>query len=87
MKINPIGHLVKTNPIQTQSKPILEGMNVNFCAAGYYESKPTFAANNPNLDITAAWSSAARIRLSAGPNLGRIHNHAASVFLCLVIFG
>ncbi len=56
---------------QTQSKPILERMNVNFCAAGYYESKPTFAANNPNLDITTAWSSAARIRLSAGPNLGR----------------
>ena len=24
MKINPIGHLVKTNPIQTQSKPIGE---------------------------------------------------------------
>jgi len=23
MKINPIGHLVKTNPIQTQSNPIL----------------------------------------------------------------
>jgi len=22
MKINPIGHLVKTNPIQTQSNPI-----------------------------------------------------------------
>jgi len=27
--------------------PILKGMNVNFCASGYYESKPTFAANNP----------------------------------------
>jgi len=24
---------------QTQSKPILERMNVNFCATGYYESK------------------------------------------------
>jgi hypothetical protein len=24
MKINPIGHLVKTNPIQTQSNPIAE---------------------------------------------------------------
>ncbi len=56
---------------QTQSKPILERMNVNFCAAGYYESKPTFAANNPNLEFTTAWSSAARISLSAGPNLGR----------------
>ena len=22
MNVNPIGHLVKTNPIQTQSKPI-----------------------------------------------------------------
>jgi hypothetical protein len=43
----------KTNPIQTQSKPILERMNVNFCAAGYCEIKPTFAVrkgrpNNPN---------------------------------------
>jgi hypothetical protein len=59
MKINPIGHLVKTNPIQTQSKPILERMNVNFCAAGYYESKPTFAVrkgrpNNPNAEINTA---------------------------------
>jgi len=56
----------KTNPIQTQTKPILERMNVNFCAAGYYESKPTFAVrkirpNNPKVDITTAWSSAARI--------------------------
>jgi len=76
----------KTNPKQTQSKPILKGMNVNFCAAGYYESKPKFAANNPNLEFTTAWSSAARIRLLAGPNLGRIHSHAASVFLCSAIF-
>ncbi len=48
------------------SNPILERMNVNFCAAGYYESKPTFAVckgrpNNPNLDFTTAWSSVARI--------------------------
>ncbi len=56
---------------QTQTNPILEAMFVNFCAAGYYESKPTFAANNPNIEFTTAWSSAARIRLSAGPNLGR----------------
>jgi len=34
--------------------PILERMNVNFCATGYYESKPTFAANNPNVEITTA---------------------------------
>ena len=70
----------------------IKRMNVNFCAAGYYESKPTFAVrkgrlNNPNVDITTAWSSAARIRLLAGPNLGRIHSHAVSVFLCSVIFG
>jgi len=26
MKINPIGHLVKTNPIQTQSKPVLSAV-------------------------------------------------------------
>jgi hypothetical protein len=41
--------------------PILERMNVNFCATGYYESKPTFAANNPNVDITTAWTCGARI--------------------------
>ena len=28
--------------------PILEAMIVNFCAKGYYDSKPTFAANNQN---------------------------------------
>ena len=28
---------------QTQTKPILEAMFVNFCTAGYYESKPVFA--------------------------------------------
>jgi len=60
-----------SNPIQTQTKPILERMNVNFCATKYYESKPTFAANNPNLEFTTTWSCGARIRLSAGPNLGR----------------
>ncbi len=37
------------------------------------------------VEITTAWSSVARIRLSAGPNLGRIHNLAASVFLCSAI--
>ena len=36
-------------------------MNINFFAKGYYESKPTFAANNPNLVFTTAWSSAAKI--------------------------
>jgi hypothetical protein len=34
----------KTNPKRTQSKPILERLNVNFCATWYYESKPTFAS-------------------------------------------
>jgi len=34
-------------------------MNVNFCATGYYESKPTFAVhkgrpNNPNVEINTA---------------------------------
>ena len=77
---------------QTQTKPILKGMNVNFCAAGYYEIKPTFAANNPNIDITTAWSSAARIRLSAGPNLGRytttlLQFSCAQQFLANTIYG
>ena len=36
-----------SNPKQTRSKPILEAMIVNFCTAGYYENKPTFAAINP----------------------------------------
>jgi hypothetical protein len=77
---------------QTQSKPILKGMNVNFCTTGYYESKPTFAANNPNLGITTAWSSAARIRLSAGPNLGRytttlLQFSCAQQFLANTIYG
>ena len=38
---------------QDGSKPILKRMNVNFCATGYYESKPKFTVregrpNNPN---------------------------------------
>ena len=41
-------------------------MNVNFCAAGYYESKPTFAVrkgrpNDPKFEFTTAWSCGARI--------------------------
>ncbi|MFZ2145762.1 MAG: hypothetical protein WAV28_00975 [Sedimentisphaerales bacterium] len=42
MKINPIGHLVKTNPIQTQSNPILSAvgglqMNISFIITMNYE--------------------------------------------------
>jgi hypothetical protein len=29
MKINPIGQLVKTNPIQTQSNPIVERVTID----------------------------------------------------------
>jgi len=43
MKINPIGHLVKTNPIQTQSNPISKRpkMNVNVFFTKDYENKTT----------------------------------------------
>ena len=34
-----------SNPIQTQSKPILEGMNVSFCATGYYKIKSRIVYN------------------------------------------
>ncbi len=59
--------LKKTNPIKAN----LRRNDVNFCATGYYESKPTFAVrkarpNNPNVDITTAWSSAARITTPGG---------------------
>jgi len=58
-------------PNQSQSKPILKRMNVNFCAAGYYESKPTFPVrkgrpNNPNPEFATAWSSDARIVTPGG---------------------
>jgi len=66
---------MKTKPIRTQSKPILERMNVNFCATGYYESKPairvagkpTFAVrkgrpNNPNVEISIASCGLAKAR-------------------------
>ena len=37
---------------QSQSKPILERMNVNFCATGYYESKPAIrAAGKPTYAV------------------------------------
>ena len=38
---------------QSQSKPILERMNVNFCATGYYESKPAIrVAGKPTFAAT-----------------------------------
>ena len=51
MKINPIGHLVKTNPIQTQSNPIAERVKLmqsvylqrimkKNAAKGYEKTKP-----------------------------------------------
>ncbi len=53
MKINPIGHLVKTNPIQTQSNPISEKpkMNINSFITKDYRKKDDFTVriNKPNL--------------------------------------
>jgi len=48
MKINPIGHLVKTNPKRTQTNPILSAvgglqMNVNSLIAKDYRKKDDFA--------------------------------------------
>jgi hypothetical protein len=51
MKINPIGHLVKTNPIQTQSNPIAERVKLmqsvyltrimkKIAAKGYEKTNP-----------------------------------------------
>ncbi len=60
MKINPIGHLVKTNPIQTQSNLVLSAvewanlkrakMNVNLTLTNDYRKKDDFAVrkNKPN---------------------------------------
>jgi hypothetical protein len=44
MKINPIGHLVKTNPIQTQSNPISSKpkMNANVFVTKDYENETAF---------------------------------------------
>ncbi len=56
MKINAIGHLVKTNPIQTQSNPVLSAvewanlqkatMNVSYVKTTNYEQKTMNYANN-----------------------------------------
>ena len=60
MKINPIGQLVKTNPIQTQSNPVLSAvewanlkrakMNVNSFITKDYRNKDDFTVriNKPN---------------------------------------
>ena len=60
MKINPIGHLVKTNPIQTQSNPVLSAvewanfrkakMNINSLITKDYRKNDDFAVriNKPN---------------------------------------
>ncbi len=43
----------KTNPKQTQTNPILEAMIVNFCSAGYYESKPKALKKPPLLQVNS----------------------------------
>jgi hypothetical protein len=55
MKIYPIGHLVKANPIQSQSNPILSAvgglqMNINSLITKDYRKKDDFAVkkNKPN---------------------------------------
>ncbi len=55
MKINPIGHLVKTNPKRTQSNPILSAvgglqMNISSVLTKDYRKKDDFAVrkNKPN---------------------------------------
>jgi hypothetical protein len=60
MNINPIGHLVKANPIQTQSKPVLSAvewanlkrakMDVNIYYTEGYENKRRrgLRKNKPN---------------------------------------
>ncbi len=60
MKINAIGHLVKANPIQTQSNPVLSAvewanfrkakMNVNLTLTKDYRKKDDFKVriNKPN---------------------------------------
>ncbi|MFB0553782.1 MAG: hypothetical protein ACETWQ_10765 [Phycisphaerae bacterium] len=63
MKINPIGHLVKTNPIQTQFKPnqtqfaervklmqsvYLQRIMKKNAAKGYEKTKPKQTQNKPN---------------------------------------
>ncbi len=60
MKINSIGQLVKTNPIQTQSNPVLSAvewanfkkakMNVNLTLTKDYRKKDDFTVrkNKPN---------------------------------------
>ena len=42
-----------SNPIQTQSKPILERINVNFCTAGYYKSKQKALKKPPLLKVNS----------------------------------
>ncbi len=52
MKENAIGHLVKTNPIQTQSTPIskMPKMDVNSITTKDYRKKDDFVVriNKPN---------------------------------------
>jgi hypothetical protein len=64
MKINPIGHLVKANPIQTQSNPVLSAvewanfqkaqMNVNSLITKDYRKYDDFAVqkNKPKQTLS-----------------------------------
>jgi hypothetical protein len=53
MKINGSGESEKTKPIQTQTKPILEIMNVNFCVKGYYKSKQKAVEKPPLVEVNS----------------------------------
>jgi len=72
MKINAIGHLVKTNPIQTQSNPISSKaqMNVNSLITKDYIKYDDFTVrkNKPNSNpilVDSCWS-LSRIRCGVG---------------------
>jgi len=56
----------KNKPNSNPIKANLKRNEFNFCATGYYDSKPAFAANNPRLEFTTAGSFRARFATPGG---------------------
>ncbi len=51
--MKPLSGPKKQTQFKPNSKPILEIMNVNFCAAWYYKSKPKAVKKPPLLEVNS----------------------------------
>jgi len=81
MKINAIGHLVKTNPIQIQSNPIKSNfrkskMNITSLITKDYERNDIFAVpeNKPNSNLVLSAACPERSRMGRMGQFPKVQN-------------